>query len=61
MSQEWDSWKQQYPFLDDANDSDEDDINGNPGRSDPNRDSNRNDPNKPSTAPGSTTPPRNPK
>jgi hypothetical protein len=55
MGQEWDTWRQQYPFLDDSKDNDND-MN-NPA-SDRDRDRNRDNP---SSTPTSPTTPRSPR
>ena len=51
MGNEWDSWKQQYPFLDDSKDTDEVTGTGNEHR----------DRNGENPHPETTTPPRNPR
>ena len=53
MSNEWDTWKDQYPFLDDAKDTG-DDAAGNTSDQ-------RRDRSKDTTNPDTTTPPRNPR
>jgi len=61
MNQEWESWKQQYPFLDDSKDTDDNSATGdtgkpNRGQTDPKKDPKK-DPNNPDAAPA----PRSPK
>ena len=53
MSSEWDSWKGQYPFLDDSKDT-SDDAAGSTG-------SDHRDRSKDNSNPDSNTPPRNPR